>query len=91
MDERTFETILAKYPELIEKGLEMTGRQVSMYGRRMSLLFKDAFQRKLIIELKVGPIKDQHMGQVFCYEGMLLSADDPSIRVMPIGNRVPPC
>lgn len=90
MKEQTFETILAKYPELIENGLAMKGRQVSMYGRRMDLLFEDAFQRKLIIELKVGPIKDQHIGQVLSYEGMLLSADDPSIRVMLIGNRVPP-
>lgn len=90
MDERTFETILAKYPELIENGLTLKGRQVSMYGRRMDLLFEDTFQRKLIVELKVGPIKDQHMGQVLAYEGMLLSADDPTIRVMLIGNRVPP-
>jgi len=90
MNERKFETNLAKYPELIEDGLELKGRQVSMYGRRMDLLFEDAFQRKLIIELKVGPIKDQHIGQVLSYEGMLLSADDPSIRVMLIGNRVPP-
>lgn len=90
MNEQTFETILAKYPELIESGLAMKGRQVSMYGRRMDLLFEDAFQRKLIVELKVGPIKDQHIGQVLSYEGMLLSADDPSIRVMLIGNRVPP-
>lgn len=90
MDERTFETILAKYPELIEDGLEMKGRQVIMYGRRMDLLFDDAFQRKLIVELKAGPIKDQHIGQVLAYEGMLLSADDPNIRVMLIGNRVPP-
>lgn len=90
MDERTFETILAKYPELIEDGLELKGRQVSMYGRRMDLLFEDTFQRKLIIEIKAGPIKDQHIGQVMSYEGMLLSADDPSIRVMLIGTRVPP-
>jgi len=89
MDERTFETILAKYPDLIENGLEIKGRQVSMYGRRMDLLFEDAFQRKLIIELKAGPIKDQHIGQVLSYEGMLLSPDDPSIRVMLIGNKVP--
>ena len=90
MDERTFETVLAKYPELIEDGLAIKGRQVSMYGRRMDLLFEDTFQRKLLIELKVGPIKDQHIGQVMSYEGMLLSADDPTIRVMLIGNRVPP-
>ena len=89
MKEQTFETILAKYPALIENGLVLKGRQVSMYGRRMDLLFEDAFQHKLIIELKVGPIKDQHIGQVLSYEGMLLSADDPSVRVMLIGNRVP--
>ncbi len=90
MDEQTFETVLAKYPELIEDGLKIKGRQVSMYGRRMDLLFEDAYQRKLLIELKVGPIKDQHIGQVMSYEDMLLSPDDPSIRVMLIGNRVPP-
>lgn len=89
MNEQTFETILAKYPELIEEGLELIGRQICMYGRRMDLLFKDAFERKLLIELKVGPIKDQHIGQVMSYEGMLLSADDSSIRIMLIGNRVP--
>ncbi len=90
MLEQTFETILAKYPELIEDGLQMKGRQVSMYGRRMDLLFEDVFQRKLIVELKVGPIKHKDIGQVLSYEGMLLSDDDPTIRVMLIGNRVPP-
>ena len=90
MLEHTFEAILAKYPELIEDGLHLKGRQVSMYGRRMDLLFEDAFRRNLIVELKVGPIKDKDMGQVLSYEGMLLSADDPTIRVMLIGNRVPP-
>lgn len=33
MLEQTFETILAKYSELIEDGLQIKGRQVSMYGR----------------------------------------------------------
>ena len=31
-----------------------------------------------------------HIGQVLSYEGMLLSSEDPTIRVMLIGNRVPP-
>jgi hypothetical protein len=85
-----FETILAKYPDMIDKGLRLLGHQVTMFGRRMDLLFEDRFNRKLIIELKVGPIKDEHIGQVLSYEGMLLSADDPTVRVMLIGNRVPP-
>jgi len=88
--ERDFEDILCKYPELIEEGLILRGRQVCVYGRRMDILFEDKFGRKLITELKIGPIKDAHMGQVLSYEGMLLSAEDPTIRVMLIGNRVPP-
>lgn len=88
--EKDFEDIIAKYPELIEDGLTLQGRQFSIYGRRMDLLFEDKFRRKLIVELKIGPIKDAHIGQVLSYEGMLLSTEDPSIRVMLIGNRVPP-
>ena len=88
--EKDFEDIIAKYPELIEDGLTLKGRQVSVYGRRMDLLFEDKFGRKLIVELKIGPIKDSHIGQVLAYEGTLLSNEDPTIRVMLIGNRVPP-
>jgi len=82
LHEKDFEDILSKYHELIEDDLVLKGRQVTMYGRRMDLLFEDKFKRKLIIELKAGPIKDAHIGQVLSYEGMLLSADDPTIRVM---------
>ncbi|MBN1275236.1 DUF91 domain-containing protein [Candidatus Woesearchaeota archaeon] len=90
MKEKDFEDILIKYPELIEENLEFLGRQVTVYGRRIDILFKDVHNRKLIIELKIGPIKDQNIGQILSYEGMLLSHDDPTIRVMLIGNRVPP-
>jgi len=88
--EKNFEDIIAKYPELIEDDLSLKGRQVTLYGRRMDLLFEDKFRRRLIVELKIGPIKDVHIGQVLSYEGMLLSSEDPTIRVMLIGNRVPP-
>lgn len=90
LSEKQFEDILCVHPELIEEGLTLKGRQVTLYGRRMDLLFEDRFKRKLIVELKIGPIKDQHIGQIMAYEGMLLSADDPSVRVMLVGNRVPP-
>jgi hypothetical protein len=88
--EKDFETLLVRYPELIEDGLRLLGRQVTVHGRRMDLLFEDRFGRQLITELKWGPIKDEHIGQLMCYEGLLLSADDPTLRVMLIGTRVPP-
>ena len=90
MLEKDFEDIICKYPELIEEGLILIGRQLSLYGRRMDILFEDKFKRKLILELKAGPIKDEHVGQIMSYEGMLLSDDDPTIRVMLVGTRVPP-
>ena len=90
ISEKIFEDILTQYSDLIEVGLVLKGRQVTLYGRRMDLLFKDSHGRDLLIELKVGPIKDQHIGQILSCEGMLLSADNPTIRVMLIGNRVPP-
>jgi len=87
--EKDLEDIISKYPDIIEEGLTLKGRQLTLYGRRMDLLFEDNFKRKLILELKIGPIKDQHIGQILSYEGMLLSADDPTLRIMLVGNRVP--
>jgi hypothetical protein len=39
--EKDFEDIIARYPELIKDGLTLKGRQVTLYGRRMDLLFED--------------------------------------------------
>jgi hypothetical protein len=88
-NERNFEDVLARYPELIEAGLRLIGRQVSLYGGRCDLLFEDAFHRRLLIELKWGPIRDEHVGQILRYVGSILSGDNPDLRVMLIGNRVP--
>jgi hypothetical protein len=90
MTEKDFEDIICKYPELIEEGLILDGRQVRLYGRRIDILFKDRFQRKLIVELIAGPIKDGHIGHMLSYEGLLLTVDDPSLRVMLVGTSVPP-
>ena len=89
MQEEDFENILAKYQDIIEKGLKLTGRQLAVHGRRIDLLFEDRFGRKLLVELKVGPIRDDHIGQLLSYEGTILSGEDPTLRVMLIGNRVP--
>jgi hypothetical protein len=90
ISEKLLEDIICKYPDLIENDLKLLERQITLYGRRMDLVFQDKFNRKLINELKAGPIKDGHIGQILSYEGMLLSADDPTLRVMLVGTRVPP-
>ena len=90
MKEIDLENILAKYPDLIEQGLRLIERQKTVYGRRMDLLFEDINKRKLIIELKSGPILDKHIGQIMAYEGGTLSDKEQDIRIMLIGTRVPP-
>ena len=37
--EKQFEDILCKYPELIEEGLTFLNRQVTIYNRRIDILF----------------------------------------------------
>jgi hypothetical protein len=90
MLEKDLEDVLCKYPELIEQGLSFLGRQVSLSGKFADILLKDRFGKKLIIELKKGVIKREHIAQLLDYEGYFLSPDEPDVRVMLIGNRVPP-
>ncbi len=89
MNELQFEDIIEKYPELIEDGLVLRGRQVRIDNKIFDLLFEDRHNQTLIVELKVGPIKRKHIGQVMDYEGQILSPDDPNVRIMLVGNRVP--
>jgi hypothetical protein len=89
MLEKHFEDVLHKYPELIEEGLIFSGRQVTVGGKFVDLLFEDRHGQKLIVELKKGPIKREHVAQLLDYEGYFLSAGNPNVRVMLIGNRVP--
>ena len=87
-NERDFEDVLVRYPEIIEEGLRLIGRQVVVCERRIDLLFEDRFKQKLVVELKWGPIKDEHVGQIMYYQGALLSGREP-VRTMLVGTRVP--
>ncbi len=70
--------------------MSLEGRQVSIKGKYIDLLFKDKHKGRLIIELKRGTVLRKDIGQLMDYEGERLFPDDPTVRVMLIGNRVPP-
>ncbi|MHB8526277.1 MAG: endonuclease NucS domain-containing protein [Candidatus Acidiferrales bacterium] len=86
--EKEFESAIVKYPELIEEGLRLVGRQRFVEGRKFDLLFEDRKKNKLVAELKWGPIKDQHIGQIMFYAGCLISGQP--VREVLVGTRVPP-
>jgi len=89
MDEKTFEDIICKYPELIEDKLLFKGRQVVLKGKRVDVLFGDKHGQKLVVELKKDTVRREDIAQLLDYEGFFVSADDPTVRVMLIGRRVP--
>jgi hypothetical protein len=90
MYEKTFEDIICKYPELIEDGLTFKGRQLSpVKEKRIDVVFIDKYKQLLIVEIKKGAVKREHVGQLFDYVGLYLSTDNPNVRAMLIGNRVP--
>jgi len=86
--EKDFETVIAKYPELLEGGLRLVGRQSLLRSRRRDLLFEDAQKNYLVAALRWQPIKDTHIGQVLSYQGRLVSGRP--VREMLVGTRVPP-
>jgi hypothetical protein len=85
MNEKQFEDILSKYPELIEQGLEFKGRQVKF----ADLVFEDRHGQTLVVELKIGVVRREHIGQLLDYGGRFIHEGGPPVRVMIIGNRVP--
>jgi hypothetical protein len=89
LTEKQFEDILAKYPEIIESGLTLIGRQVNISGKFIDLLFEDKRGDTLIVELKKGTVKREHIAQLLDYEGFFVSEFNPTTRVMLIGNRIP--
>lgn len=89
MDEKTLEDIICKYPDLVEEKLSFKGRQVYLSGKRVDVLCEDKYGQKLIIEIKKGTILREHIAQLLDYEGYFVSSDDPDVRVMLVGNRVP--
>lgn len=90
MKESEFENILERYPELIENDLTIDGRQVGIGRLHVDLMYRDRFGQRLIVELKCGTILRDHIAQLFDYEGYFLRPSDPNVRIMLIGNRVPP-
>ena len=89
MTEKELEDIICKYPELIEQGLQLLGRQISVQNKFVDIVFIDRYGQKLIIELKKGTIFRKHLNQLLDYEGYFLNPDDLTVRVMLVGNRVP--
>ncbi len=89
MLEKDFENIICKYPDLIEDGLKFKGNQFNIDGKYVDIIFEDRFGQRLIVELKRGTVVRKDVAQLLDYEGYFVSQDNPTTRVMLVGNRIP--
>jgi len=87
--EREFEDILAAYPELIEENLTLEGRQVNVDRKLIDLLFKDRHGQHLIVELKAGVARREHIAQLLDYAGYKIEQKDAPVRIMLVAHRIP--
>lgn len=86
--EKYLEDAIVALPSLVEDGLTLEARQMTLPRGRFDLLFRDRHGRLLLIELKWGPIRNDHIHQLLNYEDYLIEGEK-NIRVMLIGTRVP--
>lgn len=92
MLEREMEEAVAHCPDLfIEPGLSLIRRQIVINGRRPDVLFSDAFDRHMLVEIQCGRLDEGHL-QRHCYYFYDYRAKYPSthLRLMFIANYLVP-
>ncbi|MFQ5952400.1 MAG: hypothetical protein ACE5JK_03240 [Candidatus Omnitrophota bacterium] len=82
--------ILCKYPELIEHGFTVKGCDTSLYDQGVDILLGDQFNKKLAVQVRTDPIKEEHLGEILSHQEAILSGEDPNLNVMLVAIKIPP-
>ena len=69
MKEKDIENLLALYPDEFfpNSGFELKGQQVQLGRCRADIIFKDKYDRTIIIEVKRGILSRDASGQILEY------------------------
>jgi len=77
--EKQLEEWIERDPSLLQHGLRIVGRQVSVEGGRLDLLAIDPMRRWVVIEIKSGPIYSDVIGQVMSYASSIARMSDEEL------------
>ena len=77
--EKQLEDWIEKDPSLLQHGLKIVGRQISVEGGRLDLLAIDPMRRWVVIEIKAGPIYSDVIGQVMYYASSIARMSDEKL------------
>ncbi|MBS3967316.1 MAG: DUF1016 family protein [Truepera sp.] len=87
--ERDIEDHLIQHLNTLEKGLKFVARQFKTDVGRIDILAEDKEGYRVIIEVKVGEVKDSAVGQIARYLGWFTKLDRKSPRGMLVAAEFP--
>jgi predicted RNA-binding protein with PUA-like domain len=93
MLEKDIENIIANYPDdfFPDSGLELIGQQVKLGTCRADIIFKDKYDRTIIVEVKRGILSRDASGQIMEYYGLLKQQEpDKVVELILCANVIPP-
>ncbi|MGB2630490.1 MAG: hypothetical protein WBD24_02095 [Candidatus Omnitrophota bacterium] len=90
LSKRDLIRILCKYPELVEHGYTVRECNADLYGQEVDMLMEDQFRKKLVVQVRTDPIKEENLGEVLSYQEAILSGEAPNVSVMLIAIKIPP-
>lgn len=81
MLEKDIENLIAKYPDEFfpTSGFQLVGQQVRLGRCFADIIFKDKFDRNVVVEVKRGILSRDASGQVMEYYGLLKNEEPESI------------
>jgi predicted RNA-binding protein with PUA-like domain len=92
MKEKDIENIIAQHPNEFfpESGLVLIGQQVKLGSCRADIIFKDKYNRAIIVEVKRGILSRDGAGQIMEYYGLLKQQEpDKVVELILCANIIP--
>lgn len=92
MLEKDIENIIAQHPNEFfpESGLVLIGQQVKLGSCRADIIFKDKYNRSIIVEVKRGILSRDGAGQIMEYYGLLKQQEpDKVVELILCANIIP--
>jgi hypothetical protein len=56
----------------------------------VDILLEDRFGKKLVVQVRTDPIKEEHLGEVLSYQEAILSGKASNVSVMLVAIKIPP-
>jgi len=81
MLEKDIENLIARYPEEFfpDEGFKLEGQQVNLGRFYADIIFRDKYNRKVVVEVKRGSLSRKAAGQVIDYYGILKTQNSQEI------------